>query len=256
MIMKRIFFIAMFLVSALAAIGQTDATPDKGAGLWYFSGLPGAVPNAAFGTELAWNINNKGLYYWDRDSLGWYAFTTASGTPSLTSVLTESNDAGALKITNLATPTAASDAATKGYVDSVVDTIYTSGDALIIANGLGVTFANDAAAGTYTITIPEGVIVRRVIVDADLGDDDGNGELFVAFNYTGTRTFNQGLTTAWTPYVRIWESGGSAPSRSTPKNLFTVPVQGISSVGSGDIEIVVTNFTSFTPNPVISFEFE
>jgi len=135
------------------------------------------------------------------------------------------------------------------------DTTYASGDALIFASGTGVTFAEDNGAGTYTFTIPEGVVIYRAVVDADLADDDGNGELFVAFNYIGTRAFNQGLTTAWVPYARIWESGGTSPSRSSPKNLFTVAVQGVSSVSSGDIEITLTNFTSYTPNPVVSFEF-
>lgn len=135
------------------------------------------------------------------------------------------------------------------------DTLYTSGDALIFANGTGVTFAEDNTAGTYTFTIPEGVVIYRAVVDADIADDDGNGEIFAAFNYTGTRPFNQGLTTAWVPYVRIWESGGSSPSRISPKNLFTIAVQGVSSVGSGDVEITITNFTSYTPNPVVSFEF-
>lgn len=41
-------------------------------------------------------------------------------TPGLTPVLTVSNNAGGLKITNLGTPTAAGDGATKGYVDTAV----------------------------------------------------------------------------------------------------------------------------------------
>jgi hypothetical protein len=136
-----------------------------------------------------------------------------------------------------------------------VDTSYTSGNAVIFASGTGVTFASNASLGTYTFTIPEGVVIYSATIDADLADDDGNGELFVAFNYTGTRVFNQSLATAWIPYVRIWESGGSAPSRSSPKNILQIPVQGISSVGSGDVEITITNFTTITPNPVLKFEF-
>jgi hypothetical protein len=85
MIMKRIFFIAMFLVSALAAIGQTDATPDKGTGIWYFSGKPGAVPNETYGSEIAFNLNSGELYKWNRDSSGWFRLfeiTNDYGAPS------------------------------------------------------------------------------------------------------------------------------------------------------------------------------
>jgi hypothetical protein len=85
MIMKRIFFIAMFMLLALVAIGQTDATPDKGAGTWFFSGKPGAVPNTTFGTELAFNINEGELWKWNRDSSGWFRLfeiTEDYGAPS------------------------------------------------------------------------------------------------------------------------------------------------------------------------------
>jgi len=123
------------------------------------------------------------------------------------------------------------------------------------ATGFGVTYAKNATTGEYTFTIPEDVILYRAVVDADVADDDGNGEIFAAFNYDGTRTFNSSLTNAWRPRVTVWESGGSAPSRSSPKNMLPVNVQGISSVGSGDIEIVLNNVSTITPNPVIEFNF-
>lgn len=137
---------------------------------------------------------------------------------------------------------------------SVID--YSTGTgAHIWATGFGVTFAKNASTGVYTFTIPEDVILYRAVVDADVADDDGNGEIFAAFNYDGTRLFNDGLETAWRPRVTVWESGGSAPSRSSPKNMLPVNVQGISAVGSGDIEIALQNVSTITPNPVIEFNF-
>jgi hypothetical protein len=134
-------------------------------------------------------------------------------------------------------------------------TSYSAGSgATVIASDSGITFAKNAATGEYTFTIPEDVVLYEAIVDADISDDDGNGELFVAFNYGGSPSFNQSIITAWRPHVWIWESGGTI-SRASPKNVQQITVQGISSVGSGDIEITLQNITTITPNPVIQFKF-
>lgn len=127
--------------------------------------------------------------------------------------------------------------------------------ALVTASGVGITFAKNTATGVYTFSIPDEVILYEAVVDGDVADDDGNGELFVAFNYDGTRTFNQSLATAWRPHVWVWESGGSAPSRSAPKNIQPVTVQGISSIGNGDLELTLQNISTITPNPVFQFKF-
>jgi hypothetical protein len=65
-------------------------------------------------------------------------------TPNLAAVLAAGNDAAALKITDLATPTAAGDAATKAYVDGLVG----GGSTPSLAAVLGV----GASAGSTSIT--------------------------------------------------------------------------------------------------------
>jgi hypothetical protein len=135
-------------------------------------------------------------------------------------------------------------------------TTYNAGSgALVTASGVGITFAKNTATGVYTFSIPDEVVLYEAVVDGDVADDDGNGELFVAFNYDGTRAFNQSLATAWRPHVWVWESGGSAPSRSAPKNIQPVTVQGISSIGNGDLELTLQNISTITPNPVFQFKF-
>jgi hypothetical protein len=133
---------------------------------------------------------------------------------------------------------------------------YSAGSgATVVASGANITFTKDAGTGEYTFNIPADVVLYEAVVDGDISDDDGNGEIFVAFNYLGVRAFNNDLTDAWRPHVWVWESGGSAPSRSSPKNVQQVTVQGISSVGSSDLEIVLQNVTTITPNPVFQFKF-
>lgn len=136
------------------------------------------------------------------------------------------------------------------------DTTYSAGSgALVTASGPGITFTKTPATGEYDFTIPEGVILYHALVDGDVGDTDGSGELYVSFEYLGTRTFNQDLATAWRPQVWVWESGGSGPSRASPKNILPVNVQGISRVSSGDIEIALQNVNTITPNPIFQFRF-
>lgn len=133
---------------------------------------------------------------------------------------------------------------------------YNAGNgATVTASALGVTFSKNSTTGEYTFTIPDGVILYYITVSGSNGDTDVNGELYVAFNYSGTRVFNQGLSTAWIPKVSVWESGGSAPSRSSPKTILPINVQGISSVGSGNVEIALQNVNTITPNPVFEFRF-
>ena len=143
-------------------------------------------------------------------------------------------------------------------LDSLQNVIvsYDAGNgAHVWAVGYGITFSKNASSGEYTFAIPDTCLILRAVVDGDVADDDGNGEVFAAFNYSGTRTFNQDLATAWRPRVTVWDSGGSSPSRSSPKNMLPVNVQGISAVGSGNIEITLQNVSTITPNPVFEFNF-
>lgn len=87
--------------------------------------------------DLALNTNRDTL--WIRATSAWIIFkagTSGGGgsTPSLQSVLAVGNSANSLKITNLATPTASTDASTKGYVDTQISGV-------------------SDAANTYSITV-------------------------------------------------------------------------------------------------------
>jgi len=128
-------------------------------------------------------------------------------------------------------------------------------NAIVSASGEGVTFAKNAASGEYTFSIPDSIVVFSATVDAETSDTDVGGKLYVAFNYSGTRVFNQSLATAWRPQVWGWESGGGAPSRGSPKTILPVKVQGISAAGSNNLEIVLENVDTITPNPVLQFNF-
>jgi len=87
--------------------------------------------------DLALNTNRDTL--WIRATSTWIIFKAGTGgsggsTPSLQSVLSVGNSANSLKITNLATPTAFTDASTKGYVDTQISGV-------------------SDAANTYSITV-------------------------------------------------------------------------------------------------------
>jgi len=88
-----------------------------------------AAATTFFQTTLGWGTLGAsvglGVTYWDDtaallkvwDGSAWSAMEAA--TPTLSEVLTAGADAGATTITNLGAPSAATDAATKSYVDSV-----------------------------------------------------------------------------------------------------------------------------------------
>jgi hypothetical protein len=65
-------------------------------------------------SEVDGFVVNNGYLTVHIDSVGVAALGYVAGTKTLTEILTESSDAGNIKITNLAAPTASQDAATKG----------------------------------------------------------------------------------------------------------------------------------------------
>ena len=74
---------------------------------------------------------------------------SVSNAPTLAKVLAKGNDANALKITNLATPTANQDAATKKYVDDKVATV-SSGNSSLGKNIGIITTSGNASAWNNT----------------------------------------------------------------------------------------------------------
>lgn len=66
---KVLIFSALFLLASVSLSAQVV----KGAGLWYFNGLPNVTPSVATGTEVAYSINNKSLFKWNRTTSAWVA---------------------------------------------------------------------------------------------------------------------------------------------------------------------------------------
>lgn len=64
---KVLIFSALFLLASVSLSAQVV----KGAGLWYFNGVPNVTPSVATGTEVAYSINNKALYKWNRTTSAW-----------------------------------------------------------------------------------------------------------------------------------------------------------------------------------------
>jgi hypothetical protein len=66
--MKQIITLsALFLLASVSLSAQVV----KGAGLWYFNGVPNVTPSTGTGTEVAYSINNKALYKWNRTTSAW-----------------------------------------------------------------------------------------------------------------------------------------------------------------------------------------
>jgi len=83
--MKNIIFgFIIFLLLAFASIA-----PEKGAGIWYFSGVPDTAAETTLGSEVAFNYADKSLWVWDRTGSAWeylnkiqYKAGTPSGAPT------------------------------------------------------------------------------------------------------------------------------------------------------------------------------
>ncbi len=110
-----------------------DPTLDQDAATKiYVDGLVGtntvsATPPATPSTGDTYYDTDDSTYY-IYNGTGWVPVDTDTDEQTLSEVLTEGTDAGASKITNLADPTLAQDAATKAYVDGLVGTNTVSAD--------------------------------------------------------------------------------------------------------------------------------
>lgn len=123
------------------------------------------------------------------------------------------------------------------------------------ATGYGITFSKTPANGEYVFTIPENVLILGANLSLVSGDTDGNGDLFVAFNYSGSRNFNQTMNTVWFPDVSVVDNNATGMTRSTPKYISKNIVTGITAVGSGDMEIIIQDANSFFATPTFSLKF-
>lgn len=80
--MKKILFL---LVLAPAFLFSQDFTIDKGAGILYFTGVPGTTPDITCCAEIAYDVTTREIYVWDRTNTQWVKNGVASsgtGAPS------------------------------------------------------------------------------------------------------------------------------------------------------------------------------
>lgn len=86
----------MFLLASVSLSAQVV----KGAGLWYFNGVPNVTPSVATGTEIAYSINNKALYKWNRTTSAWVVVVQDSSITNELQDLILSNDTLSLTLSD------------------------------------------------------------------------------------------------------------------------------------------------------------
>jgi hypothetical protein len=130
---------------------------------------------------------------------------TIPETQTISNVLTQGNDAGGQKITNLGAPTANTDAVTKQYVDNASATL----DARISSNyafKTGYTFSSLLAVGDATLTL--------------------SGESFDDFNVVGTSNFTAPVAGTYLFVLSGTISGGGGLNLFYNGTKYPVPVGG------------------------------
>ena len=93
---KVLIFSALFLLASVSLSAQVV----KGAGLWYFNGLPNVTPSVATGTEIAYSINNKSLFKWNRTTSAWVVVVQDSSITNELQDLILSNDTLSLTLSD------------------------------------------------------------------------------------------------------------------------------------------------------------
>ena len=130
--------------------------------------------------------------------------------------------------------------------------VYSAGnDGYVIANGSGVTFAK--SSGELTFSIPDGVDIIGGWVFMTSGEADGSNNAYLKLNYAGTRVFNQDVARARVPNIVV-SNGNTSPSRSSPNYKSNTIQTGLTAVGSGNIEMLLSSIGTLFPNIFISFQ--
>ncbi|MGB7393863.1 MAG: hypothetical protein WA913_05685 [Pricia sp.] len=166
--------------------GRTDADTQYTAGNGL--DLTGTVFSADVSTTAgnALTIDGDGLYVPDTDNVDDADANPTNEIQNIEEVLADGNDANGLVLTGLGTPTAASDAATKAYVDAL-DT-----DDQDLGIGTG-----GVAGQSVEVTITDGT---SATVDVRDGDSDATNERNTAFAVANDGTQD---------VLRISDSGGN-----------------------------------------------
>jgi hypothetical protein len=124
-----------------------------------------------------------------------------------------------------------------------------STNAVIWADGLGVTITENASAGTLDVNVPPGVELLKVNVQIPSGAVDNDNNYYINLNYSGLRTYNTMFLNLNLPNVMVSSAETASMSRNSPV-LFSpdgnagVDV-GVSAFGGGDgsdLEIALKDF--------------
>lgn len=124
--------------------------------------------------------------------------------------------------------------------------------AWVWASGAGVTFTKNATSGEFEFAIPDGVTISAGGFRCAASDADADNDLYLMLTYSGTRSFNQGITTALRPAIHVG-NGIETPSRSVPAYESNTVQKAISGVGSGSIEMVIKDAGTLFPNILVTF---
>lgn len=130
--------------------------------------------------------------------------------------------------------------------DNVLQDYSGGNNSWIWATGTGVTLTKTPGSSLYTITIPDGINPWKVEVIGTVADTNGSvGDLNVLFDYQGTRTFNQDNVSAKKPSVQISNGDYGSISPGSPSMVNPNLLYGVSSVGSGDLQVTIINASGY-----------
>lgn len=169
-------------------IADVDPGPAAAPGQWWITTAGAAKVRNAAGT-------------------GWIAVSAGGGTPNLAAVLAVGNAASA-KITTLTTPTAAGDAATKGYVDGAIPATPT----------LAAVLAAGASAGAKITNVTDPVAAQDAATKAYVDGHVGAGLSAVLEQHTAAGSASLDFTTAISSLfdVYLFQVEDIIPAAGTP----------------------------------------
>lgn len=278
------YLLSILLLSGL--LSASAQTPEKVGGICFDNADPtGFVPDTLYDCELWYNTVSESFFRWSRDGSNWVAFPgsgsalpdgnygafTISGGGSVATLNDEVvtyakiQDVTSGKLLGRYSATGPPQEITLGsglsFTDSTLSAQatgvvqYDTGTGAVIwstdtTTSGPVTFAINVSTGEFTFNIPAGVDIIRANVAFANTDADGDGAVYLIFDYTGARAFNTEVENAKVPLVRLFNGNDASMSRTTPLNMTNGGSNtndksyGLSDIAGGDgsdLEMKITN---------------